>query len=198
MTERTLSLIDRISTYLQKITAQGHELEWREEAKEILAIIRQHTAAPDVRKRYECEEAMKEDMEAFNASEIPVLSERDRHEEWKALTRSLPCVSTVARAGWLWSDDEIGMLRAASRARFDESVRTETLFAIAMTGIRIYLSRANKPVSVSLKRCAKSIDPNAFEYEGQEVEHAGDKARRARAIRQAKAVLDEAEVAYVD
>ncbi len=42
------SLIDTISTYLQQMTGQGHELEWRKEAGEIISIIRQHFDSPEM------------------------------------------------------------------------------------------------------------------------------------------------------
>jgi hypothetical protein len=44
--------------------------------------------------------------------------------------------------GWVWEEDETAMLRSACFLRFAESIRTESLFAIAATGIRIYLTRA--------------------------------------------------------
>jgi hypothetical protein len=44
-----------------------------------------------------------------------------------------------------WSDDELERLRAAFRRRFDEvPVRSETLFAVAAEGIRIYLQRRRR------------------------------------------------------
>lgn len=51
---------------------------------------------------------------------------------------------------------------------------------------------APKPVSVSLEKCAKALDYNAFACEGKEVEKPADKQRRSRAFKQAKDVLDAA------
>ncbi len=127
---------------------QGVQINDTFYAKSAIAILDLLLAAPEAEKEVR--------------GDIP--SERDRHEEWQALTRGLPCVSKVAHAGWLWNEEEIEMLRAASKARFGESIRTETLFAIAMTGIRIYLSRtptqppsdAEKP-KVSLESLAKIV-----------------------------------------
>ncbi len=54
----------------------------------------------------------------------------------------------------------------------------------------IWQAARPSPVKINLEECVRAIDPNAFAYEGKEVEHAGDKARRARARVQAKAVAD--------
>lgn len=49
--------------------------------------------------------------------------------------------------GWVWGEDEAKRLRAAFARRFGEyPPRTETLFAVAAEGIRIYVERmASRP-----------------------------------------------------
>lgn len=83
------------------------------------------------------------------SSEIQVLNEEERYQKWRNLIDHLPDFHPLAsEKPWVWSEDEIMMLRAACARRFDESLRTESLFCIAATGIRIYLSRTKpKPVS---------------------------------------------------
>jgi hypothetical protein len=84
------------------------------------------------------------------ASEMRLLSEQERSERLKSLTQKLPDLPDNTPMPWIWSEDEIAMLRAACTKRFDEILRTESLFCIAMTGIRIFLSRS-KPEPVSGK-----------------------------------------------
>lgn len=78
------------------------------------------------------------------SKELKPSTEAERSKRLKDLTRGLPPFPHSAESPWVWTDEEITMLRAAGAKRFDESIRTETLFAIAVTGIRIFMSRADR------------------------------------------------------
>lgn len=73
------------------------------------------------------------------SEELKPSAEAERRMRLEDLTKNLPPLPDIP---WVWTDEETEMLRAACATRFGESVRTETLFAIAATGIRIYMSRA--------------------------------------------------------
>lgn len=73
------------------------------------------------------------------SEELKPSAEAERRMRLEDLTKNLPPLPDIP---WVWTDEETEMLRAACAKRFGESVRTETLFAIAATGIRIYMSRA--------------------------------------------------------
>lgn len=77
------------------------------------------------------------------ANQPPSASERNAR--WQRLTAELPKFPHTAESLWVWSNAEIEMLRAAGFRRFAETIRTESLFCIATTGIRIYLSRHPQP-----------------------------------------------------
>lgn len=76
----------------------------------------------------------------YESEEGPA-DESTRHSKLNWMTNSLPCLSTVAPDGWVWTDEETAILRTACAARFDERLRTESLYCIAATAIRIYLMR---------------------------------------------------------
>ena len=76
--------------------------------------------------------------------ELPLPGEAERQKRWADKTDHLPPLPKLDDGVWLWTDSETEMLRAAMFARFGESARTESLFKVAATGIRIYLSRINQ------------------------------------------------------
>ena len=65
-------------------------------------------------------------------------SARAAHLKWT--TNNLPPFPK----NWTWNESETYALRAASKVRFDEDIRTETLYAIGAVAIRIYLDRINQ------------------------------------------------------
>lgn len=71
----------------------------------------------------------------------PRPSEAERSEKHSQLTAHLPPLLENGSI-WMWTDDEIEILRAACAKRFDETLRTESLFCIASTGIRIAKAKA--------------------------------------------------------
>jgi hypothetical protein len=87
-------------------------------------------------------------------------STRAAHLKWT--TNHLPPFPSSEHKPWVWSEDETYALRAACANRFDESLRTESLFCIAATAIRIYLGRQaeNQPTEsvVDLQAGAFAIE----------------------------------------
>lgn len=69
-------------------------------------------------------------------------TEAERSKKLTQLTKHLPPLTEGEV--WFWSNEEIEMLRAACAKRFGERIRTESLFSIAATGIRIYRSREER------------------------------------------------------
>lgn len=67
-------------------------------------------------------------------SEKEPLSASDRRAVYEAAASYLPPVSL---AGRVWTEREVDVLRKACAVRFDENVRTETLFTIAAAAMRI-------------------------------------------------------------
>lgn len=67
------------------------------------------------------------------------LNEVERHAVFKAAAASLPAFDM---SGWVWTDQEVNILRKACAVRFDETLRTESLFHIASAALRIFLSRS--------------------------------------------------------
>lgn len=74
-----------------------------------------------------------------------MMDEAARRMRLEALRPLPPDAGLYAKAfdGIVWSDQDVARMRAAFQKRFDEPVpRTETLFAVAAEGVRIYLERA--------------------------------------------------------
>lgn len=63
---------------------------------------------------------------------------QERRQDYEGSASYLPLVKWP---GGPWTDREIDVLRKACAVRFDEDVRTETLFAIASAAIRIFHHR---------------------------------------------------------
>ena len=71
----------------------------------------------------------------------PKSDESSRHSKLEWMTNHLPPFPNKEQEPWVWGEDETAMLRAACAARFDETLRTESLYCIAATAIRIYMGR---------------------------------------------------------
>ena len=84
-------------------------------------------------------------------------SEAKRSAKLKELTAHLPEIPSDESRPWVWSDKEIEMLRAACAKRFGETLRTESLFCIAATGIRIYLSRVPQQAAGDVVKALQNI-----------------------------------------
>lgn len=66
------------------------------------------------------------------------LSEQERHDAFAAAADHLPRLDF---SQWVWTDDEVEVLRKACAKRFGETLRTESLFAIATAGMRLAAAR---------------------------------------------------------
>ena len=66
------------------------------------------------------------------------------HERRVAFEQAVEKLPTVTWPGGHWTEEEIEILRKACAMRFDEDVRTETLFAIAHAAVRIFKQRENQ------------------------------------------------------
>lgn len=66
------------------------------------------------------------------------MTESERRRAFEIATANLP---SIKWPGGPWTDAEVGILRKACAMRFDEDVRTETLFAIASVAVRIFKQR---------------------------------------------------------
>ncbi len=69
------------------------------------------------------------------------MSESERREAYQRASAHLPMPDT---SNWVWSEREVDILRKACAVRFGETLRTESLFYIAMAGIRMAMARAQE------------------------------------------------------
>lgn len=77
------------------------------------------------------------------------MDEAERHSEYRRATSRLPPLSEPDDDIWVWSDQEIDILRKAFAARFGDTSRTEPLMMVAAAGIRIAKARmAMKSASI--------------------------------------------------
>lgn len=67
------------------------------------------------------------------------MGEAERRAAYRAAAAHLP---TVDMSDWVWTEQEVEVLRRACGVRFDESLRTESLFTIAQAAMRIAQARA--------------------------------------------------------
>lgn len=67
------------------------------------------------------------------------MTESERREAYERAAAHLPKVDLH---GWVWTAAETDILRKACATRFDETLRTESLFAIAAAALRIAAGRA--------------------------------------------------------
>lgn len=108
--------------------------------------------------------------------EKPALDENERYLYLKSLTEHLPPLPAIDDRAWFWSDQEINILRAACARRFGETLRTESLFSIAATGIRLFLHRKPKQecvhslIEMALQKGAKILADFKPEGERNKVE----------------------------
>ena len=70
------------------------------------------------------------------------MNEDKRQDAFAAATEHLPPLNVNNH--WVWSPEETQMLRLACQSRFNEDLRTESLYAIAATGVRISFARQAK------------------------------------------------------
>jgi len=68
------------------------------------------------------------------------LTAKERIDRYHNLSSHLP----VCEGLRVWTDEEIEVLRAAHKVRFNEDCRSETLLTTAMAAIRIYRDRSEK------------------------------------------------------
>lgn len=66
------------------------------------------------------------------------MDERQRREAFEQAAIGLPTLDMTA---WFWTEQEVDVLRKACAVRFNETLRTESLFKVAATGMRILLAR---------------------------------------------------------
>lgn len=66
------------------------------------------------------------------------MTEHERRVAFEDAVSNLP---PVKWPGGHWTEEEVEILRKACAMRFDETVRTETLFAIAHAAVRIFKQR---------------------------------------------------------
>ena len=66
-------------------------------------------------------------------------TEHQRREDFAATAKDLPKLPHFA-VGRTWTERETEVLRKACKIRFNEDVRTETLYSIAVAAMRIYES----------------------------------------------------------
>jgi hypothetical protein len=66
------------------------------------------------------------------------LSEQERHDAYRRAAANLP---EMDMSGWVWTDEEVAVLRKACAKRFDETLRTESLFSVAVAGMRLLKAR---------------------------------------------------------
>ena len=67
-----------------------------------------------------------------------MLTEQERREAYERAAAGLPAIDM---GGWVWTDHETDILRKACAKRFGETIRTESLFAIAAATMRILAAR---------------------------------------------------------
>lgn len=73
--------------------------------------------------------------------------EAQRREAFHRVAYVMP---PMDMSGWVWTQEETEILRRACAVRFDESLRTESLFSVAAAAMRILLWRQAR---------AKSLEP---------------------------------------
>jgi hypothetical protein len=75
---------------------------------------------------------------------VTALTEQERREALERATAHLPKLDF---SGWVWTDEEVDILRKACAKRFGEELRTESLFTIAVAGMRILAARRANQVT---------------------------------------------------
>lgn len=74
-----------------------------------------------------------------------------RRQKFHDLTKELPPLPNNANDDlWVWEEEDVDILRAAGAMRHGECPRTETLFCIAATGIRLFLSKQKRLTNYEL------------------------------------------------
>ena len=122
-------------------------------------------------------------------------SESERNKKLADATAHLPPFKDDDEI-WVWSEEEIKMLRLACAKRFGETLRTESLFCIAATGIRIFNSRTNpRPREGDVERVARAICRAETQRTDDEIGLGGEKAIAELVERNWNCYLQEARAA---